>query len=107
MERTLWKLEIATKRFLKELEEVIVTQSDKGGVTVMLLRETYINLCLDILKNKKCYVENKVDPTNTIEKNANKHIIELKNDEYYPDRSKKTNDLRWNLPTFLWSTKDP
>jgi len=76
------KLEKATKNFFREHTELLVTQSDKGGVTVMMPKNTYIDMSLGLLQDSECYQELKVDPTNTIEQKANRIVTELKNNGY-------------------------
>lgn len=67
-----------TSKFLKQHPEVIITQADKGNVTVALNVDDYRRLSDDILSDEQYYVEINRDPTSTFQQKANKLVSELK-----------------------------
>ncbi|XP_044764459.1 uncharacterized protein LOC123321021 [Coccinella septempunctata] len=84
------RLENSTKRFLREHPDIIVTQSDKGGVTVLMEKEKYINLANQQLGDQEYYQQISKDPTSTIEQKLNKKVSELKQKNYItPEEAKE------------------
>ncbi|XP_044766380.1 uncharacterized protein LOC123322469 [Coccinella septempunctata] len=68
----------ATRQFLKEHPELIVTQSDKGNVTTVMDREQYNQLATNQLSDETFYKKLGRDPSNTYQQRGNKMIAEMK-----------------------------
>ncbi|XP_072400190.1 uncharacterized protein [Diabrotica undecimpunctata] len=60
-----------TKRFLKSHPELVVTQSDKGNVTVVMLKDDYFKLSQEILDQGSSYITLPSDPTSNIQNKSN------------------------------------
>lgn len=86
----LTSLRFHTHKFLKEHPEIIVTKSDKGGVTVVMNKQDYIDLSYNQLSDERYYKMIPRDPTNTIEQKINKTISSLKNNHFIDERVAKS-----------------
>lgn len=71
------KLLQKSKRFLKQNPNIILTKSDKGNVTVLMYKEDYVKLTLDLIDNDSSYVKLNRDPTNTIQTKCNSLVKSL------------------------------
>ena len=69
-----------SKRFLSQNPDLLVLRADKGAVTVLISKEHYHNLALDILNDDEAYLTLNRDPTSTIQQKANKLMSNLKKD---------------------------
>ncbi|CAG5073494.1 Protein of unknown function, partial [Cotesia congregata] len=58
-----------TRRFLREHDELIVTRSDKGGSTVVMSKEEYINGMNNMLSDTNTYEKLTKDPTSKFQSN--------------------------------------
>lgn len=68
-------------KFIREHPDVIITQADKGNVTVAMNVEQYHQLSETILSDAQYYEQLSRDPTSTLQQRANKLISELKRDK--------------------------
>ncbi|XP_024892886.1 uncharacterized protein LOC112468084 [Temnothorax curvispinosus] len=59
------------KRFLCDNDDLLVTRADKGQVTVILERNTYVNKMIDLLNDSLTYKKLKNDPTRRITSKIN------------------------------------
>lgn len=66
-----------TKKFLKENNNIIITSSDKGNVTVAMLKEDYNSKMEDLLKDSNTYKIIKKDPTLTLKNKNNALILKM------------------------------
>lgn len=69
-----------SRRFLSQNPNLLVLRADKGAVTVLITKEHYHNLALDILNDSESYLTLSRDPTSTVQQKANKLISNLKKD---------------------------
>lgn len=67
-----------TKRFLKEHQDLIVIQSDKGNITTIMVKDQYNTLTEELLSNEENYTKLNNDPSNSIQQKANLMVSELK-----------------------------
>lgn len=67
------------KSFLKQHSNIIITRSDKGNVTVAMYENDYTNKCLELLNDRKYYIELNRNPVSTLQQKANKIVSKLKN----------------------------
>lgn len=67
-----------TRSFFKNHEDLLITRSDKGNVTVLMKKEDYQNLAKELLTDEVHYKRIPRDPTNTIQQKANKLMTNLK-----------------------------
>lgn len=74
-------LYIKSKRFLAQHPELLVLRSDKGSVTVLMNKEQYDEMAMNILNDQVSYKKLNRDPTCTIQQKANKLISKLKNSQ--------------------------
>lgn len=70
---------LKTRKFMKDHQELIVTRADKGNVTVILTKESYVEKCSEILNDKKYYTQIRSDPTSSFQQTANKLVSRIKN----------------------------
>lgn len=90
-----------TKKFLKQHNELIVTRSDKGNVTVILPRALYIEKSNDILLDQTYYKQLRQDPTSTFQQKSNKFVSMLKNKgELSEDQAKQLTIYNHTAPKF-------
>lgn len=78
-----------TATFLKQHPEIIVTPADKGSVSVVMKRDDYHNLSIDILQDPHSYKKLQRDPTSTFQQRANSLITEMKKHNYIDDQTAK------------------
>lgn len=64
--------------FMKNHPELLLLQSDKGNVTVLMNNDQYIQLANNIIQDKLYYLPLERDPTSTIQQKANKLVLKLK-----------------------------
>lgn len=91
-DRTPSQLEVTyqnTGKFLRQHPEVLVTQADKGNVTVCMKKSEYSALSKNILADTQYYKRLPRDPTSTLQQKANKLITNLKNRNMIDDTSAK------------------
>jgi len=62
------------KKFLKENDELFVTKADKGQVTVIIEKQTYLNRMNMTLDDNSTYKRIKKDPLNSITNKTNKML---------------------------------
>lgn len=80
---------LKSKKFLKDNPNLILIESDKGNVTVIMEKKQYLNLSNEIIINSNSYVELSKDPTTTIQSKANKFLKPLKDTNQIDDTTKK------------------
>lgn len=68
--------------FLNQNPDLLVLKADKGAVTVIMSKQQYRNLALDILNDTNSYSPLSRDPTSTIQQKANKIVTQLKKGNY-------------------------
>lgn len=71
-----------TKHYLKENTHLLVMNSDKGGVTVVMDRVQYQQKMNDILSDQSSFVVLRGDPTRTVQSKANDYISKLEKHQY-------------------------
>ncbi|XP_044745169.1 uncharacterized protein LOC123307032 [Coccinella septempunctata] len=76
------------KKFLKDNDDLIVLDSDKGGVTVIMNKSEYERKIQSILDSKE-FREVPKDPTQTIQNKCNKFITTLCERGYISDQQAK------------------
>ena len=79
-----------TKEFFKDRGDLIVTRADKGNVTVILNKETYLEKSNIILQDRTYYSQLTTDPTSSLQQKANKLVIKLKNKGQLTEEVSKT-----------------
>lgn len=67
-----------SRRFLKQNPHLMVCQSDKGNVTVIMDRESYGQKVIELVADTEVYKALKSDPTTRFQNSNNKLIGELK-----------------------------
>lgn len=70
------------KAYLKSKPDLLVSKADKGNCTVVLYKTEYLAKMKSLLEDSNIYQLLKSDPTSTLQKEANKLIVELFNNEY-------------------------
>lgn len=91
----------ATKQFLKQHPELLVLKADKGNVTVLMKREEYHTLALQLLEDPASYVRLPSDPTSTIQQKANRLVSQLKKGGYITDSvAKRSMVYDFSFPVF-------
>jgi len=83
-------LYLKTKKFMKDHQDLIVTRADKGNVTVILTKESYVEKCSEILNDKKYYTQIRSDPTSSFQQMANKLVSRIKNGGFVEEEVTKT-----------------
>ncbi|XP_072400465.1 uncharacterized protein [Diabrotica undecimpunctata] len=77
------------RKFLSENRNIIVKPSDKCNVTVVLEKQRYLELCLELLNSDNVYERLNINLTNTIQTKCNNLIKELCNSGQIDDVTKK------------------
>jgi hypothetical protein len=73
----------ATKKFARDnSDQVIITNADKGGKTVLVPKEEYDHQMLDLVDDKQTYKRVNYDPTNRIQTKSNSLITKLEKEGY-------------------------
>lgn len=67
----------ATKSFLKQHPELMVSNSDKGGVTIISLKEDYHSKMMQLVDDRQAFDELERDPTTTVRNKINNQIDSL------------------------------
>ncbi|XP_045463736.1 uncharacterized protein LOC123673296 [Harmonia axyridis] len=67
-----------TKSFLRAHQELLVTRSDKGNVSVIMKKSDYIDLSRELLTDEEHYQVLTRDPTSTIQQKSNKLMIKVR-----------------------------
>lgn len=75
--------------FLVRHPEILVFRSDKGNTTVILFKQQYHTLAMNILEDTNTYKLLNRDPTGTIQQKANKRVSKLKTDSMIDDYTAK------------------
>lgn len=91
-----------TKNFLKSNDDIIVSRSDKGGSTVIMYREEYINKVKSMLSDTTTYKRLQKDPTSVFQKKANTLIDYLFNSSFISDFQKKNMKIHNSVPPKLY-----
>lgn len=68
---------IATRKFLKEHDELIVARSDKGNSTVIWYKANYLKKMHEMLNDPLTYLKLPKDPTSKYQTRANNIIVSL------------------------------
>lgn len=84
------KLFRETECFLKENQNLVVVNSDKGGVTVVLDREQYHQKMMDLLSDANSFVVLSRDPTAVIQTKSNDFIKQLEKIQHLTPEQAKT-----------------
>ena len=71
-----------TRRFLKLNPQLMVCQSDKGNVTVIMDKESYNDKVIELVADTEVYKVLKSDPTTRFQNSSNKLIGELKSSAF-------------------------
>ena len=74
-----------TKSFLRQNDNVLVTSADKGSVTVLLDRDTYVTKGLDMLNDDHTYQIITKDPVQILQRRTNKLLKDLNNEGHLPE----------------------
>lgn len=80
---------LQSQRFLKEHPSLLVLQSDKGNVTVIMQKTTYVDLANQLLLDDKYYKILNRDPTLTLQNKSNQIIKEFSNKGYITSEEAK------------------
>ena len=83
----------ATKRFLKENDQLLVLKADKGNATVLMKKNEYKNKILQLLEDETTYKKRDKDPTSTIEAKSNKYVKTMFEKKYINERLKNTSPI--------------
>ncbi|XP_050497247.1 uncharacterized protein LOC126878721 [Diabrotica virgifera virgifera] len=90
-----------TRKFLSENTNIIVMPSDKCNVTVVLEKQRYLDLCLQLLNSDNIYERLNRDPTNTVQTKCNNLIKELcSSGQIDDDTKKKLTGYKGVIPKF-------
>lgn len=73
-----------TRKFLSENPDIVVTDSDKGGVTVLISRDEYDRKMTELLEDRSVYKVLARDPTQSFQ-NKNNEVVKLLKDKEYID----------------------
>ena len=65
------RLETRTGRFLRDNPEILITNADKGNVTVVMSRDEYRTKSYELLDDESVYEEISTDPTSRVERKHN------------------------------------
>jgi len=99
----LMKLKRHTQQFLKNNDNIILTRSDKGNITVVLDRNNYVNKINEMLSDNNIYMKVKNDPTSVIIGNLRKILTTWKNSEYISNTIHKALINSDGFVESLWS----
>lgn len=87
-------LYLKAKKFLKDNPDIILTNSDKGNVTVIMNKEQYFQLSNDVINNDTSYTLLPKDPTLSIQRQCNELVKKLHGTGQIDEATKK------NLTTY-------
>lgn len=76
------------KKMLSRHRDIIVLQSDKGGVTVVMYKKDYMNKMQDLVFDRNTYRLLRKDPTSMNQTKNNNYVKYLKDFKYIDDREK-------------------
>lgn len=94
-----------TKKFLRENEDVIILDSDKGSVTVMMNKEEYQQK-MNTIVEQDCFRKLNRDPTSTVQNGSNQLISELlENNHIDLQMAKKMKRYNSNCPKIYGNPK--
>ncbi|XP_060537265.1 uncharacterized protein LOC132708734 [Cylas formicarius] len=79
-----------TKKIFKDHAELVVSRADKGNVTVIMSKDTYIQKSNEILMDRTYYERLRCDPTSTYQQKANKLVKSLKDQKQLTHEVAKT-----------------
>lgn len=79
-QRTILKKANATKKFIKEHPELMISRSDKGNSTVIMLKDQYHEKVNEMLNDTNTYEKINRDPTSKFQKLANDLFAQLNNE---------------------------
>ena len=82
------KDEIKTLNEIKVIEDIVITQADKGGKIVIMDKIDYINKIEEKLNDTNVYEEIKKDPTSTIKTEISKKVTKLLNQNKITEQTK-------------------
>ena len=74
-----------TKSFLRRNENIVVLTADKGAVTVLMDKDTYIDKGSEMLKDTHTYKIINKNPLQTLEKKTNSTLLKLKSQNFISD----------------------
>lgn len=77
-----------TKKFLKDNDDIIVLDSDKGGVTVIMKKTEYESK-IQVLLDSKDFRKLPRDPTNSIQQKCNKFVSKMHDKGYITEQQAK------------------
>ncbi|XP_044749651.1 uncharacterized protein LOC123310247 [Coccinella septempunctata] len=77
-----------TKKFLKDNDDIIVLDSDKGGVTVIMEKTEYENKIQSLLDSKD-FKKLPRDPTQSIQQKCNKYVSKMHDKGYITEQQAK------------------
>src|SRR3978361_2238484 len=67
-----------------------VLKADKGNVTVVMKKEEYHQLSLEMLEDPQAYKQLRGDPTSTLQQKANRLVTSLKNGHFIDEQTAKS-----------------
>lgn len=91
-----------TKHFLKQHPDLIVTKADKGNVSVVMHRSTYLTKTKDLLSDTNTYTILNKDPSTCFQKQNNKLIVKLIDSAQIPTSCKFTLKIHNAVPPKLY-----
>lgn len=84
-----------TKEFLKENDNLVILNSDKGNVTVILDKDNYNEKINDLLNDESTYKKLENDPTENIQRKTNAMIRKLYENGHI-DKNQRSKLTRYN-----------
>lgn len=81
----LTKYLVETKSFFKQHPEVLVTKADKGNITVVMNKSSYMEKMDTLLLDENTYMKVKSDFTGSLQRKMNKYITMLEKGNYISD----------------------
>lgn len=88
-DNSILKLVKNTKAFLKQYNNILILNADKGNVTVAMYKEKYLEKMYELLKDPHTYKQLDKDPTLSFERRNNSLVNELNNLGYIDQSTAK------------------
>lgn len=79
-----------TRKFMKDNPEIMVSNSDKGGVTIISKKEDYLSKIRTMLADPESFTPLTTDPTNTVKNKVNGFLDKLYHANIIPNKLKKS-----------------
>lgn len=77
------------RQFLKSNPQILILQSDKGNVTVIMSKEQYNDRAVELTSDQQYYQPLASNPTSNIQTKNNKLVKQLKDKKYITDEKAK------------------